>query len=1047
MTRPNLSGLSSSSRAAASSLLLGVLAASLLAGCDNPACLFGSQGPDGCLSGGGSGGSSLTSATFPAQGEWIVAGAPRVEEFFPKGVVNAGTPVVVVFSESISPASINGAFELNPIGGGLGGGDLGGGDLGGNTLEGTLVGDGRVLVLFPGALIADTEYELVWASGSSIRDLTGSLALRPSDGVVGSFKVDADPGVAPELVMTWPLDGATGQSPLTEVVTIFDRVIDPTSVLPSSWRVLVDGLAPTHNPLPVMLSFTSTGLGPPITTPESRVWTWRSVDPATELFASLGVGMAVTVELSPNDGTPIRTEDGEAMDEASVRFTTQLFEPPVGAQIVSEPTDAIGLDNLNGLMPLMIQVEFTGQVLTGDVLEIWEFGTEPGTGGVNPDEPDGPPLPPSVLSLVRTFNLDEGTAAVVLGEAELQLLASTTPLTPHFVDGDLGFAFSILRGGESSPVRVLDVDASTAGIQDPLLDTLAPVFVGLPGLLPGDIDYRTDLRNLVVVGQGDEPLSSVEVIATLSAGTVDNRIGSQLPPLPTLTATGDFIAAPVYLDAIAASELPVDFSVILYDRALNASAPFFARWTQLGSSGPATALPGTGLDVSVTVYDAVTLTPISGATVYSHEVVAGALTAFAPTPVTTDAAGVALIASAPTGDTIITVEAAAYDLFSFHDVKTTRLDVPLISAVPTAAVVIPSVLGTGEDLNSSFLTTWIGDSRVMLPGDVLHAGGAPNYNPLTDQTVVPFTPDVINGGQLGVLSFLATKQPADQADPNAFSAASFLQAFETSFLRPKTEAGGLDELVLTVDSLLSAPGVDPEDVPLGVPNHVIQKSVDFALYFSNLVDPPSVSVEVLVGGVPGAMTVGMGKSYLNVSNDNYDLRAAYSALARSTGPYVEDDLIRDERYLRAEFVDISGARTGARVPLSTSSGSLQPLPMPILTSPVGSVTGTSYPLVYANVIRGSLDGKGLIRLSVTDSVGRTWQIWQPDQVGGSPTTTAFLPPIAAAGGSPLADGPVTCLISAWAWPGYDPTAFMYSDVAREHNQFLTTAPMAWDQQP
>ena len=40
-------------------------------------------------------------------------------------------------------------------------------------------------------------------------------------------------------------------------------------------------------------------------------------------------------------------------------FTTQLFAPPTGAQILSDPTDAIGLDNFNGLMPLMIQVELS----------------------------------------------------------------------------------------------------------------------------------------------------------------------------------------------------------------------------------------------------------------------------------------------------------------------------------------------------------------------------------------------------------------------------------------------------------------------------------------------------------------------------------------------------------------------------------------------------------------------------------------------------------------------------------------------------------------
>ncbi len=1029
MTRIRPNGPRLRSLASLAPALLGALAVSLLPGCDNPACIFG---PNGCQEGEGGGGTSATAATFPVHGEWIVSGAPRVEASFPQGTASATSPIVLVFSESISPLSINGAFELRQVGGIV---------TGPNALTGELMGDGRVLVLFAPPLVGGAEYEVVWAEGSSIRDLTGSLALRPVDGVAASFTVDEAPGDAPEVVMTWPLDSTVGQSPISEVLTVFDRPLDPTSVTPTSWRVLVDGNEPTFNPPAAALVFDTSGLGQPSQTIETRVWTWRSEDPGTELPASLGTGASVALELSPVDGTRITTPDGVPLGAAAINFTTQVFAPPTVAEIVSAPTDAIGIDNFNGNMPLMIAVDLEQPAEEGDVLEIWEFGTQQGS-------TDGtPPSDGIIVALARSYSLDAGTVTAVLGNEELQLLLSSSPLTPRFEDGDVGFAFAVNRGGTSSPLRVLDVDPTESEIQDALLDTVPPQIEGLADLPPGGTDYRGNTRDLVVVGSANEQLSSVEVIATLSGGTVDNRVGGELPPLPAMTASGDFIAAPLALGAIDASELPVDFSFIVYDRALNASQPYFASWTQLGSTGPAAALPGTGADVEVTVYDSVTLAPIEGATVYSHEVVAGALTAFVPGPQTTDAAGKATIASALTGDTILTVEAAGYDLFSFHDVQTTRLDVPLKAEGLNVAVVQPTALSEGEDLASEFFTTWIADSRVLLPGETLHEGNACSYNPLTDQTLCTFSPEVIQAGRLGLLTFFATKEPADQLDPNAFSASSFLQAYEASFPRPKTQKGGIDALPLAVGPLLSGASVDPADVPLGVPNHTLEKPTGFAASFPNLVGLPQVSVEVLVDGLPGAMTVGIGKSYENVLGDNYDLRAAYSALAKSGGEYATTGLIRDTRYLRSELVDLSGARTGVRRALAGSSGVMTPLPPPAISAPSITVSGTSYAVVYEDVISGSADGTGLARLTLVDTNGRRWEIWQPDPVGVEPTVTAFLPPIDLLGGVPLADGPVTCSISEWAWSGYDPAEFLFTDPDREHEEFLTTAPTIWAQQP
>ena len=120
--------------------------------------------------------------------------------------------------------------------------------------------------------------------------------------------------------------------------------------------------------------------------------------------------------------------------------------------------------------------------------------------------------------------------------------------------------------------------------------------------------------------------------------------------------------------------------------------------------------------------------------------------------------------------------------------------------------------------------------------------------------------------------------------------------------------GGLDTLAMSVAGTLSGSGVDPEDIPVGTPPVVFEKSSDYDIAFSNPVGDPRVSVEVLVRGLPGTMTVGLGKPYFNSALDHWDIRAAYTALARAGGPLVTDYAIEDERFLRCELVGLLANR-------------------------------------------------------------------------------------------------------------------------------------------
>ena len=1002
--------------------LLGLTAALALQGCENPSCIFGSQG---CQTSAG-GGAETSSAAFPEVGEWIAVGAPRVDAIFPQGSGTTETPIVIVFSESMTPASVRKAFELQEVGGFV---------TSGTAIDGSLVGDGRVLVLFPPPLTAGSRYEVYFADEAAPRDLTGTLVIRPKDGLVGAFDVVDSTDPAPKIVTTWPGDGNVGQSTISEIVTVFARPLDPSSVDSSSWVVLVDGLAPPFAAEPTALSVGAGG----VSAQETRVWSWRSVDPETEVPADLGAGKIVRLSLSPDGGKKITTPDGDELAASAIQFTTQLFSVPVAARIISEPDDAIGIENLGGARPLLLEVELTGELAEGDALRMTIFGTAQPTGV----EEETPPI----IALEREVPLNEGVAIVVVNQEDLQLLHSSNPLTPRFQDGDVSFAFHIRRGGGVSPVQVLDVDPDTPGIQDPVLDIVPPSFLGLVGItFENPTDYRSDVRDLVVLGEASESLRTVEVIAQLTGGPVDNRIAGELPPLPAMLETGAFIASPVSLGQIDPAELPVDFSVIIYDAALNPAPAYEAQYTQVGASGPGTPLFGSGgTPVTVTVYDASTRLPVTGATVYSHGSVGGILSVDAPNPLLTDSTGKATIDSALDGDTLITVEKSGYDLFTFQGVPTSRLDVLLPPVSLGLGAAQPVATAQGDELSASFIKTWIADSRSVSPGDAVHQGTGSNYNPIVDQTVCNFDPVAIRARRLGLLTFLATKDPADLTDPNAFSAASYLQAFTADYPRPAVEPGGLDTVGVSVSETLSGADVDPDDVPVGTPPAVFEKSPDYATSFPNPLGDPRVSVEVLVRGLPGAMTVGMGLPYFNLLLDHWDIRAAYSALAKAEGPLVSDGAIEDERFLRLEHVDLLGSRTGTRSRVSTLSGALVPPELPLLSAPSGSVSGAAYDLEYKDVFVGALDEKGLYRALLTDASGRRWHLWRPDPPDGPDPVIAHLPPIELAGGTPLEHGSVTCVIQGWAWPGIDLLEFMWTDIEREHDHFVTAAPVIYVQ--
>lgn len=1011
-----------SSPALVASLLL---AAGLSSGCnDDPSCIF----TTGCQDGAGPGALG-PEASLPSDFHTILSAPPVLQRTEPSGPGQSSTtPVVLVFSESMAPSTIAGKVELVAI-------DVSGFPIGPVPTTPVLTGEGRVLVLLPSApaTLAPGDYLVQVVAGAEIYDLTGQKVDVAGGAQLTSFQVNVDDPEEPSVVTTVPGPDEVANT-TTPIVVVFDQRIEDTSITGASFDVQVGGVPPAFDPDPVPLTVEASFL--PII--DTRVYLYRSV--SAGLPVSLGPGQDVVLTMSPG-GAEILDEDGNELEEVVVEFSTQDVEAPTVAQIASEPQDGIGILNLTlGDDELEVLVDLV-DAEPGDDLVVTMFG-------------DSFEEEPALFALARTIEL-KGTApitSVLVTLADLDL--APEPGTARFADGSMAFAFALRRGTQTSPVRLLDVNADAPGIQDPLLDTVAPTIAELLGSGGATDLARSEVRDLVISGRASEPLRRVEVTTLLG----DNLMQ---PAVVGSSADGVFIASPIPIGPSGLIEdgAAVPFDLVAYDPVLNASAPLSGSFEQKGGVG-GTAVPFVAGDpILVEVVDAHTLAPIVGARVYTHDDVGDGTTFPVRDADVTGPVGTISVESSPPPavGTILTVDAAGYDLFTFHGIAAGRISVPLTPTAAALADVGGSLTTTSAlaELTLGLLNSKLDDSRrpegsvaTFDGGDCTSLGSLP--------PTCPFGPEAVRPHRLGALSFLAGNFLLTQG---TFSASSLLQAFELSIPRPPTAGGDLDPAALVLPFLLSEPGLDPREIPIEADQTVFGSVLVSGLDTANLVgDPettgdPWVSVEGLVPGVPGATAVGLGLAF-DQGGGFWDVRAAYPGAVSDTGFFGSTGAVDPDLFLRVELRDADGNRTGQRPRLST----LPSLPIPFalfgpavphVQSPVdgGATGGASFNVEFENAIIDLSGEPGLYVVTLADGVGRRWRLLLPDPADGA-TTLVHLPDLAGVGtlpGVPLSDGVIACTVQAYAWPGFDAAEFLLSDVEREHDLFAQSAPISFNQ--
>ena len=1002
---------------------LGALASLTLHGCGgNPACVFGPTNCQGGVGGGGGGGNTPgqlgAAAALASSGQWILDGAPVIEQMFPTGDGHASTtPIVLLFRESMAIDTLDDAILIRSIEDGSGFGGLP------VAASAHLIADGRMMVLLPAVpLTAGGGYEVLVEDDAEITDLTGQVLT--TTGLIGTFGVAATDPDEPALLAQWPLQDDDFASATTEIVAVFDRRIEATTVTDASFDVKVAGADPAFDDTAEPLD-----LGGPFPISDTRVFTYRSTDPAQTPQPLGALDDAVVVTLSAT-GSEIEGEDGSVLPETTIEFDLAPFGAPGAATFESTPSDAIGRANLiaDGVDDLLVRVALDG-AQEDDRLGLFLFGTKKGSGG----------------QLVANFQ------DVQLGGAgpfdtfdfpleEMQLVADESPLKAAFADGSVRFAFRLRRGSNVSPVTVMDVDPVVPDVQDPILDTQAPTLVELH--LPGggtDL-FRSDLRGLVVTGKADEEVRAIAVTTALG----DNLVAGEAPPAIAVTGSGHFIAAPVDLGVVGEADLPLTYEVTVYDRAFNAQkgGVLAGLYTQLGAVGPD---PGVANQhVAVRVYDAVTLAPVDGAVGITHDAANG--NAFVQAGQAGSDGELVVSHGSVVGQTILTVEHPDYHLFTLHGVSRDRVGVPLVPRSPGQAQVGGTITSTDPVVSTTLplLQQRFGDTRRLPSASATFAGEPCNFNPFGGDLDCLFGPAAVRPARTGILTMLSGDYSLDEG---SFSPTLTVQAFEVAMVRP-TAAGKLSNVDFEVTSLLSAPGLPPEELPQAVPDLEFDSTLTTGVDFGSLEDDPDfagplrVSIEGVIPGANRTAIVGLGMSYDTATSGIWTVKSAYAGRAGDGGALAVAGAIDPDLFVRVEARDTNGNRSGQRPRLSELPGLIVPFrifpaAVPALVSPApgGNAGPGAFDVVFTNALIDAQGAPGMYRVTLTDPNGRRWAHWvvdEPDAAGGMTIHVPEVVPIVAAG---LADGQIELRVDTFGWAGFDSASFLWSDVELEHDVF------------
>jgi len=559
----------------------------------------------------------------------------------------------------------------------------------------------------------------------------------------------------------------------------------------------------------------------------------------------------------------------------------------------------------------------------------------------------------------------ENSAALLFVERIAELdMAGVQTVSLDF-SGELGsLAQPLLDEGRVTFVTQLRRGSAHSGIvhgsSDARLDTVMPEVLSFgPPASSSGMDVITDLAHLVLYGVANEGLG--EAVLTDGINTAQLFAGRQ---------QGEFVMEPLQVGVLTA---PRGFSLTVTDTAGNmAAGPATGNIVQRGVITGAVST-----SMTVEAYDAATLLPLAGATVVVEPGVP-VLPATGRVMATTGADGRVELTGLAAASRTTTVYLAGYDIVTLYDSDVSHASLPLRPIGGAAA----SLTGSALFQPTIGVTVLVGSGSFEDP--MLLAVETDNASPNT----IPTTAILANRPTV-VTALGGVFEPA--STPTFGFHGCNMCGLDLRTPTPplvgvaagEESEAGLALLAATVPFIASIPVPIAEDFDLAV-----------GLDTANLVGGgPLVRCTMSMFGFPGQSLFGVGFA-TPLGGAVFSITGTYSlSLFTVLTPY------QSVQWIASEARDVEGRTSRVRAQLTPLTGSVidlvDPPPIPVVTGPVGAVTGAPLVMVVDAVDPAALPlFRGFLEITAEDVSGRVWTLMAEDQDAAGATDAYQFPDLA-----------------------------------------------------
>jgi hypothetical protein len=306
------------------------------------------------------------------------------------------------------------------------------------------------------------------------------------------------------------------------------------------------------------------------------------------------------------------------------------------------------------------------------------------------------------------------------------------------------------------------------------------------------------------------------------------------------------------------------------------------------------------------------------------------------------------------------------------------------------------------------------------------------------------------------LGFVAVEFPAGVFD---YSAQTFLRGFGLQLPVFPVRPGQGSVVTFRVDPLLDEAATDRELRALDGPQASLTVQGVAGLNLAALDGDPRISIRAGARGLSGTILTGFGAPLDPVGSPahTWELRTAIPGIVDPTdmkypgdrvGELVLAGTIDPDMFVHAEVRDSQGNRAGRRPRWSALPAVIVPQDVALISSPPpgGNSGALPYDVVFTNAIPDAGGQPGIYRVTLVGPGGRRWHLWREDgNAGTGATRRVSLPDLTAVGGTPLGNGPIGATVAAYAWPGFDPSLFLFTEIEREFDRFSASAPILFTQ--